>query len=171
MQILQLLEFLLNNFPQPLFTFQLQSQILICSIKLSGTSYTKIMMIVFFLGWWDSIFYLLWPTFGCFGYRADNQKVWKTSRSLNIFHTADIKRVIMISFQFGNIQLEFVYQCRQNFWIQRNASIATKLEFTKSQTSVSVKGVYIFFLLVSKNPFFCIRWGWLDMRGDAGSIL
>ena len=80
----------------------------------------------FFLGWWDSIFYLLWPTFGCFGNRADNQKVWKTSRSLNIFHTADIKRVIMISFQFGNIQLEFVYQCRQNFWIQRNASIANQ---------------------------------------------
>ena len=101
---------------------------LMCGIKLNA----KIMTIVFFLGWWDSIFYLLWPTFGCFGNRADNQKVWKPSRSLNIFHTADIKRVIMISFQFGNIQLEFVYQCRQNFWIQRNASIATKLEFTKS---------------------------------------
>ena len=52
---------------------------------------------------------------GCFGNRADNQKVWKTSRSSNIFHTAVINGVMMVCFQLGNLKLDFFYH--QNFWV------------------------------------------------------
>ena len=52
---------------------------------------------------------------GCFGNRADNQKVWKTSRSSNIFPTADINRVIMVCFQVGNFTTKVLWSVPRNF--------------------------------------------------------